>query len=131
MLFVPGRSMTNIMSDRARRLRKEKTDAERKLWRELRELNRRGFNFRQQAPIGPFIADFADHSAKLVIELDGGQHADAGNVAKDAARSKWLEVNGYHILRFWNGDALNNTNGVMTAVMVHLGLLSNSEGPAR
>lgn len=122
--------MTNIMSERAGRLRREKTDAERKLWRELRELNRRGFRFRQQAPIGPYIADFADHTAKLVIELDGGHHGEAANVAKDDVRTKWLSANGYRVLRFWNADVLNNTNGVMTAVMMDLGLLSSSEGVA-
>jgi very-short-patch-repair endonuclease len=122
--------MTNIMSERARRLRQEKTEAERKLWRELRELNRQGFYFRQQAPIGPYIADFADHTAKLIIELDGGQHGEDANITKDAARTKWLSTNGYRVLRFWNADVLNNMSGVMTAVMMALGLLSNSEGAA-
>ncbi|WP_439544403.1 endonuclease domain-containing protein [Hyphomicrobium sp.] len=122
--------MTNIMSDRARRLRREKTEAERKLWRELRTLNRQGFRFRQQAPVGPYIADFADHTAKLVIELDGGQHGMPSNAARDALRTKWLSGNGYRVLRYWNGDVLNNTSGVMAAVMVELGLLSASEGAA-
>ena len=122
--------MTNVMSERARRLRREKTQAERKLWRELRELNRRDFHFRQQAPVGPYIADFVDHTAKLVIELDGGQHGEDANIAKDAARTKWLSTNGYRVLRFWNADVLNNMSGVMTAVMIALGRLSNSEGAA-
>lgn len=122
--------MTNIMSERARRLRREKTEAERKLWRELRELNRRGFHFRQQAPAGPYIADFADHSAKLVIELDGGQHGQAPNIAKDAARTKWLAANGYRILRFWNEDVLKNMPGVMTSVLLALGVLSAAGGVA-
>lgn len=122
--------MTNIMSDRARRLRREKTEAERTLWRELRQLNRQGFRFRQQAPIGPYIADFADHTAKLVIELDGGQHALPSTAAQDALRTKRLSASGYRVLRFWNGDVLSNTPGVMTAVLVELGLLSASEGVA-
>jgi very-short-patch-repair endonuclease len=122
--------MTNIMSERVRRLRREKTHAEIKLWRELRELNRRGFHFRQQGPIGPYIADFVDHTAKLVIELDGGQHGEVANRARDAARTKWLSANGYRVLRFWNSDVLNSMAGVMSAVMLALGLLSNSEGAA-
>ena len=122
--------MTNIMSERARRLRREKTEAERILWRELRELNRQGFHFRQQAPVGPYIADFAELTAKLVIELDGGQHGAPATAAKDALRTKWLTANGFRVLRFWNGDVLNNTRGVLTAVMLAIGLLPNSEEAA-
>lgn len=122
--------MTNIMSERARRLRREKTEAERKLWRELRELNRQGFHFRQQAPIGPYIADFADHTARIVIELDGGHHGERGHVRKDASLSRWLASNGYRVLRFWNGDVLSNLEGVMSAILLAVGLLSESEGAA-
>jgi very-short-patch-repair endonuclease len=122
--------MSNIMSERARRLRREKTDAERKLWRDLRELNRQGFHFMQQAPVGPYIADFADHKAKVVIELDGGQHSEPKGLKTDAARTRWLETNGYRVLRFWNGDVVSNSQGVMTAVLSALGHLLNSEGAA-
>jgi very-short-patch-repair endonuclease len=69
--------VTNLMSERARRMRRDSEPAERKLWNWLRELNRRGFQFRQQVPIGPYIADFCDHSAKLIVEVDGSQHGEA------------------------------------------------------
>ena len=68
--------MTNLMSERARRMRGDKEPAEHKLWYLLREFNRHGSQFRQQAPIGPYIADFCDHTAKLIIEVDGSQHGD-------------------------------------------------------
>jgi very-short-patch-repair endonuclease len=113
--------MTNIMSERARRLRREKTDAERKLWRDLREFNRQGFHFRQQAPIGPYIADFADLGEKLVIELDGGQHSEPKVLKTDAARTRWLQSNGYRVLRFWNNDVLTNTLSVMDTIVRDIG----------
>ncbi|WP_334146972.1 endonuclease domain-containing protein [Hyphomicrobium sp.] len=122
--------MTNIMSERARRLRRDKTEAERKLWRELRELNRQGFHFRQQAPIGPYIADFTDHGAKLVIELDGGQHGEPKAQKTDAARTRWLEKNGYRVLRFWNNDVLANTLSVMDTIVRDVGLHTPDEKEA-
>jgi very-short-patch-repair endonuclease len=122
--------MTNIMSERARRMRREKGDAERRLWRELRELNRRGFHFRQQAPVGPYIADFADHSAKLVIEVDGSQHGEPKAIKLDTARTRWLERNGYRVLRFWNREVLANMEGVMVAILLALGVLAANGEPA-
>ena len=83
--------VTNLMSERARRMRREKSDAEIKLWRVLRDLNRRGFQFRQQAPIGPYIADFCDHNAKLVLEIDGAQHGLPKGQSSDQRRTRWLE----------------------------------------
>ena len=112
--------MTNIMSERARRLRKEKTPAERKLWRALRGLNGEGFHFRQQAPIGPYIADFADHNNRLIIELDGSQHGEEKGMKRDRARTTWLTSQGYRVLRFWNVDVTQNLDGVMTAIIADL-----------
>ena len=119
--------MTNIMSERAQRLRKEKTNAERRLWRKLRELNTQGFHFRQQAPIGAYIADFADLSAKLIVEVDGSQHGLDDGVIRDAARTRWLAANGFRVLRFWNSDVLKNMDGVMTGVLLALGVLKEDE----
>jgi very-short-patch-repair endonuclease len=98
-------------------LRANQTDAERALWKKLRGLKSEGFHFRRQAPIGNYIADFACHSALLVIEVDGGQHAEAKGIARDDARTAWLESQGYRIIRFWNNDVLGNIEGVMIEVM--------------
>jgi very-short-patch-repair endonuclease len=117
--------MTNLMSDRARRMRREKGPAERKLWYSLREFNRQGFQFRQQAPIGPYIADFCDHTAKLVVEVDGSQHGEPVGMAYDRLRTHWLESQGYKVLRFWNNEVLTNIGGVEIAIMLALGLLTD------
>lgn len=93
------------------------TNAERVLWRVLRE-NFPGYHFRKQVPFGPYIADFASHGAKLVIEVDGGQHAE--QQAYDAKRTAFLEGEGYAVLRFWNNDVLANTEGVMTQISLSL-----------
>jgi len=93
------------------------TDAERKLWWHLRELPVDGTHFRRQATIGPYFADFACHHSKLVIEIDGGHHGEGANLRADAERTKYLEANGYRVLRFWNNDVLQNTDGVMTNIL--------------
>jgi very-short-patch-repair endonuclease len=116
--------MTNLMSERARRMRREKGPTERKLWHKLREFNRHGFHFRQQVPIGPYIADFCDHSAKLIIEVDGAQHAEPRGLAVDKRRTRWLEAHGYRVLRFWNSEVLTNVAGVEIAIMLAVGLLT-------
>jgi very-short-patch-repair endonuclease len=93
------------------------TDAERKLWWHLRELPVDGTHFRRQATIGPYFADFACHQCKLVVELDGSQHAAAANAIADAERTRFLKANGYRVLRFWNNDVLENTEGVITVIL--------------
>ena len=103
------------------------TDAERKLWLYLRQRQLEGFHFRKQCPIGPYIADFAGLRAKLIIEVDGGQHADS---AHDAARDAWLGARGYRMLRFWNNDVLQNMDGVyltITEALGHLESTSNAQ----
>ena len=116
--------MTNLMSERARRMRREKGPAERKLWYLLREFNRHGSQFRQQAPIGPYIADFCDHSAKLIVEVDGSQHGEPRKRSTDQRRTQWLESQGYRVLRFWNYEVLKNIGGVEIAIKVALGMLT-------
>ena len=105
---------------KARALRRELTDAERKLWRLLRDRRFGGIKFRRQMPIGPFIADFACPAHRLVIELDGSHHAES---ASDRRRDAFLKANGWRVLRFWNGDLSENSNAVLarigTAVGVH------------
>jgi very-short-patch-repair endonuclease len=99
----------------ARRMRAQPTDAERVLWQRLRhDIALIGSHFRRQAPIGPFIVDFASRKAKLVIELDGGQH-DMQRAADDA-RTRQIEARGYRVLRFWNHDVLGNLDGVLSEI---------------
>jgi very-short-patch-repair endonuclease len=96
---------------RARRLRRNKTDAEARLWWVLRECFPES-RFRFQSPIGPYIGDFCSHRAKLIVEVDGSQHSDA----RDRARTEWLMDEGYELLRFWNNDVLSNPGGVATLI---------------
>jgi very-short-patch-repair endonuclease len=100
----------------ARSLRHNPTDAERKLWSLLRSLKPLGLHFRRQAPIGIYIVDFVWHAGKLVVELDGSQHADA-RAAYDEKRTRWLESQGYRVLRFWNNDVLKTPHSVGEAIL--------------
>ncbi len=102
---------------RARRLRNSMTDAERTLWAALRE-SFSAAHWRRQVPLGRYIADFCSHSAKLVVEVDGGQHA--GAIARDAERTAFLKSNGYRVLRFWNNDVMGNVGGVVEAIATAL-----------
>jgi very-short-patch-repair endonuclease len=96
----------------AREMRANPTDAEQKLWRHLRHrLAAGGAHFRRQVQIGRFIADFASHRAKLIIEVDGGQHAS--RIAIDGERTKLFHEHGYRVLRYWNNDVLSNVDGVI------------------
>src|SRR5258708_34121866 len=104
-----------MASIRARALRTPPTDPEIRLWSRLRGKQLEGFRFRRQQPIGPYIVDFLCPAAKLVIEVDGGQHAT--DEQRDAARSGWLEERGYRVLRFCNNDVLANTDGVILAAL--------------
>ena len=98
---------------RARTLRRDATEAEKKLWQHLRQPPFKQYHFRHQATIGLYFADFASHRLKLVIEVDGGQHA--GN-ASDETRTGQLEAKGYRVLRFWNNDVLQNLSGVLATI---------------
>lgn len=81
-----------------------------------------GEKFTRQFPIGPYIVDFACRSARLAIELDGGQHADS---ATDEARTRVIEAHGYRVIRFWNNDVLQNTDGVLTEIIQELAIARN------
>jgi very-short-patch-repair endonuclease len=95
----------------ARRLRSAQTDAERILWFQLRDRRLRGFKFRRQAPIDRYIVDFCCVDERLIIELDGGQHAVRTD--EDRERTQVLESLGYLVLRFWNNDVMHNISGVL------------------
>jgi very-short-patch-repair endonuclease len=98
---------------RARALRRDATEAEKKLWQHLRQPPFKEHHFRRQATIGPFFADFASHQLRIVIELDGGQHADNPS---DDRRTAYLASEGYRALRFWNNDVGENISGVLSAI---------------
>src|SRR6266850_2073110 len=98
----------------AKRLRQEMTDAERVLWREVRAHRFAGVKFKRQEPLGPYVVDFVCYEAKLIVELDGGQHAD--QKAADEERTRWLGTRGFRVLRFWNNDVLTNIAGVMQVI---------------
>jgi very-short-patch-repair endonuclease len=99
----------------AKRMRVEPTLAEQKLWWHLRHrLPLRGSHFRRQVQLGRYIADFVNHKAKLVIEVDGGQHDERSRAGGE--RSKFIEAEGYRVLRFWNNDVLSNIDGVLEEI---------------
>lgn len=103
------------------------TDAEKALWQRLRNGQFHGVRFRRQAVIGRFIADFASYEPKLVIELDGGQHAEQASY--DDKRSAWLAAEGFTVLRFWNNDVLANLDGVVATIEEALLVASRRRDP--
>ena len=104
--------MKNKLTPIARKLRKNMTDAELKLWYHLRN---RGVcvKFRRQCPIGSYIVDFVSFEARLVVEIDGGQHSESES---DKARDRWIESQGFKVLRFWNNEVLGNIEGVLDVI---------------
>ncbi|RED36086.1 very-short-patch-repair endonuclease [Rhodopseudomonas thermotolerans] len=101
----------------ARRLRGNQTDAETMLWNRLRNRQIARHKFVRQCPIGPYICDFVCRERMLVIEVDGGQHAES---SKDAVRDDFLRTLGYRVLRFWNNDVLGNVAGVLDVIAAAL-----------
>jgi very-short-patch-repair endonuclease len=97
-------------------LRRNQTDAERRLWRHLRSRRLLALRFRRQHPIGPYFADFACLELRLVIELDGRQHADPRGLERDRVRTAALEERGYEVIRFWNNDVLRVTQAVLATI---------------
>lgn len=106
------------MKEKARELRKNQTDAEQVLWQILRAKQVKGLKFRRQHPIPPYIVDFVCTKKKLIIELDGGQHAEAINY--DEKRTQFLESKGYTVIRFWNNEVLTNIVGAYEVLLEHL-----------
>jgi very-short-patch-repair endonuclease len=117
--MIESYAMVDRQHQFARRMRAQPTDAERVLWQRLRhDIALAGSHFRRQALIGPFIVDFASRKAKLVIELDGGQHD--WQQASDERRARHIEAEGYRVLRFWNHDVLGNLDGVLSEIQCAL-----------
>jgi very-short-patch-repair endonuclease len=101
-------------TERARSLRREQTDAEQTLWHELRSRRLEGFKFKRQVSLGSYIADFMCFECKLIVEVDGSQHA--ARAPYDERRTLWLAERGYCVLRFWNVDVLLNTTWVIEQI---------------
>ena len=112
----PTWRVSSQLRSNARELRRNSTDAERILWSELRDHRLNGIGFRRQVPIKNYIADFACHAAKLVIELDGGQHFSDQSERADAARSAVIEARGFRVIRFSNHDVMTNRAGVLETI---------------
>jgi len=111
-----GRRIAKLRG-RAKGMRSQSTDAEHRLWQLLRAHRFAGYKFRRQVPLDFYIADFVCFAARLIVELDGGQHAeDPGDKRRDA----YLRGQGFRILRFWNSDIFNNEEGVLTSVFAAL-----------
>ena len=108
--------MRKELTQASRDLRNNLTEAEKHLWYGLR-LNNLGVKFRRQAVIGRYIADFVCFEKKLVIEVDGGQHAES---QEDKVRDQWLSGQGFKVLRFWNHDVLRSRDGVLQRIVEHL-----------
>ena len=101
---------------RARSLRENSTDVERKLWYRLRDGQVLGCKFARQQPVGPYVVDFACRERDLIVELDGGQQGTANGILADAARTEMLSQHGYRVIRFWNSDVLTNIDGVLQII---------------
>ena len=106
----------------ARKLRKAMTEAELKLWNELRAHRLMSLAFRRQMPIAGYIVDFACPDNKLIVEIDGSQHADAAQSENDAARTCKLQALGWTVLRFWNDDVLRDIDNVCRHIVISAGL---------
>ncbi|EAQ36554.1 hypothetical protein NB311A_14842 [Nitrobacter sp. Nb-311A] len=116
MNSVIKRTVSDFKRQSARRLRFDSTYAEAILWRHLRQLDVKGSHFRRQTVIGPYIADFACLAARLIVEVDGSQHGTDGGKRRDDTRTRWLNAEGYRVLRFWNNDVISTPGSVMEAI---------------
>jgi very-short-patch-repair endonuclease len=115
---------------RSRSLRRSLTAAERIIWYAVRAHRLNGASFRRQTPIGPFIVDFVCHDARLIIEIDGGQHFEAQNEKRDARRDRFLASKGYRVLRFSNHDVMTNRQGAVEAIDAALAASPSQPTPA-
>ncbi len=113
---IPPKARAN-----ARQMRKNLTDAELKFWNAVRAHRLMGLGFRRQLPIAGYIVDFACPTYRLVVELDGSQHAIDQKTAYDAQRTERLEADGWTVLRFWNEDVLKDIDGVCLHILKSLG----------
>jgi very-short-patch-repair endonuclease len=114
---MPHNEVSKIQRGRAKRLRREMTRAETLLWRYLKAKRLAGLGFRRQVPMGNYIADFAAHSCRLVVEVDGESHDFEERIRHDDTRDRWFESRGYRVLRFTNDDVMKNLEGVVLSIL--------------
>ncbi|MDP4028817.1 MAG: endonuclease domain-containing protein [Gallionella sp.] len=107
--------MTSLL-DNAKTLRSHQTDAENRLWYHLRANRFMGLKFKRQKPMGSYIVDFICIEQRLIIELDGGQHAE--QITYDLRRDTWLRSQGYTVLRFWNNEVMQQLDGVLEQIRI-------------
>lgn len=112
--------MPHRLTPIARRLRRDATSAEKLLWRALRGKQLEGFRFRRQVPLAGYVADFACHEARLVVEIDGATHSTDAELAHDARRQSALEAAGYVVLRVYNTDVYEQIDSVVDAILLKL-----------
>jgi len=105
---------------RAHQLRRATNDAEKRLWRFLRRFPLQGSHFRRQVAIGPYVADFACLARRFVIELDGSQHGKKANKLRDESRTRWLQNEGFRVIRIWNNEIVQNIDGVLERIYVEI-----------
>jgi very-short-patch-repair endonuclease len=110
---------------RTRTLRQNMTGAERRVWQILRLHQMQGYKFRRQVPIGRYIAHFVCHEARLIVEIDGGQHDRSS--PREAERTGFLQNEGYRVLRFWNNEVLRNLDGVHRTIADELGRITPAQ----
>ena len=115
MPFTPRKSIR-----RARRLRREQTEAEKRLWEFLRDRRLGGFKFVRQEPVGPFIADILCRERLLIIEIDGVTHGEDRELERDARRTAYLEAKGFQVMRVWNIEVFNNLDEVLNSTLLAL-----------
>jgi very-short-patch-repair endonuclease len=106
--------MNKILTSFARRLRRDQTEAEKKIWKYLRSKKINSLKFRRQQPIGRYIVDFVCFEIKLIVELDGSQHIE--NNDRDSERDSWLRSQGFKVLRLWDNEVMNNVDGVLELI---------------
>ena len=109
-----------MADERARHLRRTMTPQEVRLWVHLRSWRKRGYHFRRQRPLGPYIVDFVCLTHHLIVEVDGGQHAGREHVVRDAARDAYLRSERFRVLRFWNNEIDDNLDGVLETIRAML-----------
>jgi very-short-patch-repair endonuclease len=111
---------TSIRRAAAKKLRANTTPHERKLWRALKEIPIEGSHFRRQAPIGRYIVDFFCPAKRLILEIDGGHHNEDDTAERDLERQRWLESEGYRVVRFWNSEIAGDLTAVLERIYVEL-----------